>query len=207
MPTLPCIPAGRTAPRSPSCWGRVRAPQTQPGDHHWGGEGSGTPRMDTAESCPALALPNTSWEQGWDTPGWDGAQPARGLPTGFLLRENTFPVLLEQGRMWEQQWPGSPGPWLSFQLHVGLQEQQGAGTAPSRWLLSRWRCPRCPSRLPTNPGRTWLLLLLEVSLEQEGERGSGQVQLPRANPSEESPAWLAAHSWRDSEGASSPDGS
>lgn len=173
MPTFPCIPVGRTAPRSPSCWGRVRAPQTRPGDDHWWGVRAVAP-LEWTHQSPVQPWhfqthPGSRARTHGLGAGMGHSQPETsvGLPQDSCCRENTFPVLLVQGRMWEQQRPGSPRPWLCFQLHVGLQEQRGAGTAPSllrvpRWLLSHWRCPRCPSRLPTNPERTWLLLL-EVS--------------------------------------------
>lgn len=135
--------------------------------------------MDTAESCPALALPNRNWA-GICQPG-----TLLGFPMGFLLRENTFPVLLVWGGMWDQQWHGYPWPWPCFQPHAGLQEQLGQ-LHPCRELLSRWCCPRCQSRLPTNPGRMWLLLLLLE--EEEGQCWLWCFGFPSRYPGQDPPS-------------------
>lgn len=108
---------------------------------------------------------------------------------GFLLQGKHLPCAAAARQDVAAAVAGIPVPLAVLPARCGAAGAAGSGDSPvpalslPRRLLSRWCCPHCLSRLPTSPARTWLLLLLlEASLEEEGE-DLVRSSLPRAIPS------------------------
>lgn len=149
--------------------GRIRAPQTPPGCGH---------------CCGVRAVAPPGWTQHSPVHPWH-------FPThpGPHLQGRHLPLCCCRAGGGDSRVPYPPGGALAvLPAPCGAAEAaENPGAAPS---LPLRHCPRCQSRLPTNPERTWLLVLLEQSLERRDREDLVRSSLPRANPSTKTPAWL-----------------